>query len=72
MKIMGVAAKPSTSMPHSPLIVGEKGPSMRVAPFAFSQSSAACVSPRTTSRSSMASSAPNCAGLAPTGVIPSL
>ncbi len=26
MKNIGVASKPSTSMPHSPLIVGEKGP----------------------------------------------
>ena len=72
MKIIGVALKPSTSMPHSPLIVGEKGPLMRVAPLSRSQSSAAPVSARTTSTSSIESSEPNCAALAPTGTTPSL
>ena len=51
--------KPATSMPHSPLIVGENGPLMRSAPRAFSQSSAAPVRARTTSMSSTASSEPN-------------
>ena len=76
MKIIGRAWKPSTSMPGSALIEGENGPWMTLADScedrSASQASAASISAATTSRSSIASSAPNCAGEASTGTMPGL
>ncbi len=72
MKIIGMAVNPSTSIPTSALTEGENGPLMRVAARAPSQSSAVFISAATTSMSLIASMAPNCAGEAPTGTMPSL
>ena len=69
MKIIGIASKPSTSMPASAFTEGENGPTTVVWSRWASQVSAVRVRAATTASSSMASSAPNWPGEVPTGLM---